>query len=71
MVAVPAATPATIPVAEPTVAVVGWLLLHVPAVVVVESVIADPSQTVLSPVIAAGVGWTVTTVVAIHEVGMV
>jgi len=54
MVTVPEATPVTMPVAGPTVAVAVLLLAHVPPVVASASVVVDPAQTVAVPVIAAG-----------------
>ena len=59
IVAVPAATPVTIPVLEPTVAF-ALLLLHVPDVPVAVaslSVIVDPTHTVSLPVIAPAKGY--------------
>ena len=59
----PEATPQTEPVAEPAVAVAVALLLQVPPVVASVSVMHEPGQTALPPLIAAGVGFTVTTAV--------
>jgi hypothetical protein len=56
---VPAATPVTIPEPEPTDAVVGLLLLHVPAGVELLKVVVRPKHTFMFPVIGAGGGNTV------------
>jgi hypothetical protein len=61
MVTVPADTPVTIPVEDPTVATEALLLLHVPPVVASLSDIVRPAPTVLPPLIAAGAGLMVTT----------
>jgi hypothetical protein len=71
MVAVPAATPLTIPVAEPTVAVVTSLLLHVPPLVLLVKFVVAPVHIVPVPVIAEGNALTVTVVVALQPVGKV
>jgi hypothetical protein len=60
MVSVPAATPDTIPEAAPTVAMVMSLLLHVPPPGVDARVEVNPVQTLVVPVIAVGLGLTVT-----------
>lgn len=58
---VPAATPDTVPLAEPTVAFAGVLLNHVPPVVpVLANVVAAPVHTVSVPDIAVGNAITVT-----------
>ena len=62
MVDVPAATPVTMPVL-PTVALVTALLLQVPPLVALASVVVLPMQVNAVPVIAAGLGLTVTTLV--------
>ena len=59
IVAVPADTPVTSPVAD-TVAVP--VLLHVPLPVASVSAVVDPAHTLKVPVMAAGVGFTVTSV---------
>ena len=61
---VPGASAFTTPVA-PTVAMGVALLLHVPPVVVSDKVAVEPTQIKLEPVIAAGVGYTVTTWVTV------
>jgi hypothetical protein len=66
MVAVPAATPVTIPV-EPTVAIVVLLLLHVPALVASAKPVVNPVHTTFVPVIAAGNGFTVTVAVTLPQ----
>ena len=63
IVAVPFATPVTIPV-EPTVAIPVLLLLQVPPVVASVNAIVEPWQTDAGPVIAAAVGYTVRVCVA-------
>ena len=71
MVAVPAATPVTVPV-EPTVAADALVLLHVPPLVAsFNDVVAPPSHTLGVPVIDAGAegsGFTVTLAVAVPQV---
>src|ERR1700733_9623913 len=54
MVAVLAATPVTTPVAEPTVAVVTSLLLHVPPPVLLVKFVVKPIHTASVPVIPDG-----------------
>ena len=69
MLVVPAATPVTIPVVEPMVAVPVALLLHVPPVVALVSVIELPAHTPKAVdvlIIAVGTGFTVTTPVVVH-----
>lgn len=66
----PADAPVTIPVALPTVAL-PLLLLHVPPAVVLERVVAAPTQTVVEPVMAGSAASTVTVVVAWQEAGLV
>lgn len=58
----PAATPVTTPVDEPIVATVTLLLAHVPPVLALLSVVVAPVHTDVVPVIAAGSGFTVTTI---------
>lgn len=58
----PAATPETIPVADPTVATDGVPLLHVPPPASL-NVVVDPTQTVSVPAMVAGSGLTVKGVV--------
>ena len=60
---VPAAFPVTTPLATSIVAFV-LLLLHVPPVIVFDSVVVAPSHTTAVPVIGDGVAYTVTVVVA-------
>ena len=62
MVDVPAATPVNIPVL-PTVALVTALLLQLPPLVALASVVVLPMQVNAVPVIEAGLGLTVTTLV--------
>jgi len=59
IVTAPIAEPVTSPV-EPTDATNGLLLLHDPPGVASESIVVDPAQTVLLPVIAAGAVMTET-----------
>ena len=49
IVAVPADTPVTIPVAKPTVAMPVALLLHVPPAVASDNVMTEPTQTLVGP----------------------
>ena len=65
MVAVPAATPVTVPVL-PTVVTVVAVLLHAPPVVASLNPVVDPAQTIAVPVIvpADGKGLTLTTLIA-------
>ena len=64
---VPAVTPVTIPVDDPTVAL-PLLLLHVPPAGVEFNVVVKPTQTLKTPVIAVGFGFTVTMAVLIQPV---
>jgi len=66
IVAVPAATPLTIPDDEPMVAIAVLLLLHVAPMLVVLNVVLAPAQTANVPVMALGAGCTVTTTVVKH-----
>ena len=65
MVVLPAATPVTMPVAEPTDAVAGAADDHVPPLTASPRVVVAASQTAAVPVIvpALGSGLTVTTLV--------
>ena len=63
--------PVTIPEAEPTVACAGLLLLHVPPVTISLCVIVDPTQTLLRPVIGAGVALTVSIAVLMQPAGVI
>lgn len=69
MVEVPADTPVTIPVPEPTVATAVLLLLHEPPPEALVSVVVVPGHAVSVPPIAAGNGLTVTAWVARQPVG--
>ncbi len=60
IVTIPGFTPVTIPVKDPTVAIVSELLLHVPPLMISLSVIVDPTHTLDGPVIGAGEELTVT-----------
>ena len=71
MVAVPADTPVTIPVPAPTEAIEVLLLLHVPPLVASLSEVVSPTQTLLTPVIADGVGLTVSIIVVVQPAGNV
>jgi hypothetical protein len=66
IVAVPAVTPVTMPVAS--IVARGSLLVHVPPVVVLSSVVVNPSHTASAPVMAAGNWFTVTVAVAMQPV---
>ena len=68
MVAVPADTPVTTPVVMPTVAVERELLVHVPPAIISVSVIVEPTQTSLLPIMAGGNAYTVTVTVAAQPV---
>jgi len=67
-VAVPAATPVTTPEAL-TVAVARGRILHVPPAGVSPRLVVEPTHTVVVPVIAVGVAFTVTGVVTKQPVG--
>lgn len=71
MVAIPAVTPVTIPVDDPTVAIPGALLVHVPPVTPSLSVVARPMHTCVTPVIAVGTVFTVTVAVALQPAAIV
>ena len=62
MVAIPAATPVTIPVV-PTKAIDVTLLVHVPPGELLLSIVVDPWHKLIIPVIAPGSGLTTTVVV--------
>jgi hypothetical protein len=70
MVTVPALMPVTTPVAEPTVATAGLLLLQVPAPEVVANKVVLPTQTFIVPVIGA-IAATVTKKVAVQPAAVV
>jgi hypothetical protein len=57
---VPADTPTTLPLVDPTVATEVLLLVHVPPEVRSVSVLEDPTQTLVVPAMAAGSAFTVT-----------
>lgn len=61
MVAKPGATPVTVPVDAPTVAIPGERLLHVPPAGVEDKVEVQPTSIKKVPVIEVGVGFIVTT----------
>lgn len=65
--AVPAITPVTTPDIEPTVAIVGAPLLHVPPVTASLSVVVAPAHMLALPVITDG-GITDNVVVVVHPV---
>jgi hypothetical protein len=62
--ALPAITPVTMPVPEPTVAVVVLLLLHVPLVVELLNVMIEVEHTIVAPDIVPGAARTVIVLVA-------
>ena len=64
MVAVPPATPVTIPDKTPTVAMAVRLLLQVPPVEASFNVTVDPAHITVVPVTANGTAFTVTVLVA-------
>ena len=55
----PAATPVTLPLADPTVATAGADDVHVPPAIVFVNVVDDPVQVLNVPAIADGVVFTV------------
>lgn len=63
IVALPAATPDTIPVLAPTDAIAALLLLHVPPLTVLVNVAVLPTQAFVLPPIADGLAFTVIVVV--------
>ena len=70
MLTLPAATPVMTPVPD-AVAIAVLLLLHVPPATVLESVVVNPTQTLLVPVMDAGIGLTVTLVTEVQPAGNV
>ena len=66
MVAVPAATPVTTPVEEPTVAFGIALLVQVPPDAVSVRAIVAPIHAVEDPEMAEGIAYTVTVFAVIH-----
>jgi hypothetical protein len=66
MVAVPEATPPTIPVPDPTVATDVLLLIQVPPDETSLNDIFDPTHTAVGPVMADGIGFTVTMAVVLQ-----
>jgi hypothetical protein len=64
MLEVPAEMPETVPEDEPIAATDGLLLVHVPPASALLSVVANPTQALSVPVIAAGRGLTVTVATA-------
>ena len=68
MVSVPPASPVTIPVPGPTVAIAVLMLLQEPPAVGSLKVNGVPAQAVLPPVIAAGTGTTVIVFVTVQPV---
>ena len=67
MVEVPADTPDTVPVDEPTVATAVVLLYQLPPDELLLSVVAVPMHTFRPPVMLAGSGFTITVLVAVEE----
>jgi hypothetical protein len=65
MIVVPAATPVTTPVPEPTVATVVVPLLHLPPKVVSLNVVVNPTQTCDVPVMGPGPAKIVTLIAAL------
>jgi hypothetical protein len=64
----PVFTPVTIPLAEPTVAMIRLLLAQIPPGVALLSVTDEPIQSVLEPVIPGGGAFTVTCRVTVQPV---
>ena len=71
MIGLPADTPVTTPVVEPTVANPVLLLLQVPPPVISLNIVVEPVQTLAVPVMAAGNGLTVMIAVVIQPVASV
>jgi len=69
--AVPAATPVTMPDADPTVAFVVALLAHVPPPEVLARVVMPPAHIELLPVFAGSAAFTVTVAYLAHPVANV
>lgn len=69
--AVPGATPVTIPVVRPTVAIDVFTLVHVPPAIASLSVVDVPMHTFVPPLIVAGAVVTNIVVVVIQPVGSV
>ncbi len=63
IIAVPADTPVTRPLSDPTIATPGVAEVHNPPDTASDNVIVDNAQTVLGPLMATGEGLTVTIVV--------
>ena len=63
---VPGVTPSSNPDIDPTEATVVVPLVHTPPDVALVNGVVEPTHTVVAPVIGAGEGFTVTTVVAKH-----
>ena len=68
MVVVPVAIPVTTPVPEPMVAMPAALLVQSPPPSASVRGIVPPTHTVVGPVMAGGMGFTVTGYVAAHPV---
>ena len=66
---VPADTPVTIPVADPTLPMPGYPELQVPPVVASLRLMVSPTQTFVGPVMVAGNGLTVTVLITVQPVG--
>ena len=71
IVVVPCTAPVTTPVLTPTVAIAVDAAVHVPPGSVSLNAVVEDVHTVGVPIIAAGSGFTVTTLNAIHPVGSV
>ena len=67
----PADTPVTMPLVEPTIAKAVLLLAQIPPDVVLANGVDEPVHTLDAPVIAAGNGFTVSTPVIKQPVGNV
>ena len=68
---VPEEDPVVIHPPVPIVAIDGLLVPHVPPTVISVRQVDDPKQTECEPVIATGIGLTVTGTVVLHPVGNV
>ena len=67
----PAEIPVTTPVPAPTVATEVLALFQMPPAAASVSVVVAPTQKFVAPVIAGGIGLTVTIVVAAHPAALV
>lgn len=71
ILAVPGATPVTIPDADPTVAIAVLPLVHVPPTIASVRLVVVPIQRLVDPLILTGAGLTVMVIVVSQPVGKV